>query len=152
VVPEQAEPLANVIEDVAKQAARPWPVEFKSPDPNKAAQWLRDKVDFRVPSPKLKLANASLEGTRLSHAGAHPAAQWAYKVDGHPVTMMIFNTLGKAFTGGQSIDLDGRKVLTGRKNGYNLAIVFNGDMACALASDLPQERLLKLVLDFCKSW
>jgi anti-sigma factor RsiW len=144
------EPFAEVMEDVVERHVRELPMEVKGPDPAQAASWFRQKVDFPVQAPALNLSQASFEGARLSNVRSHQAAHMAYNLDGHRVTLMIFNPHITLFRGGRQVKVGDRDVLVGRRNGFNVAVFLDGDMAYALSSDLPQERLLKLVAEFKK--
>jgi anti-sigma factor RsiW len=125
------EPLAEVVEDVVSRHANELPMEVQG-DPDQASSWFRGKVDFPVHAPSLNLKKASFEGARLSNVRAHQAAHMTYSVDGHRVTLMIFNRQNTAFSGGRHVQVAGRDVLLGRQNGFNVAVVLDGDMAYAL--------------------
>ncbi len=142
------EPLADVVEDVVERHIRELPMEVQGPDPSQAATWFRGKVDFPVRAPALNLKKASFEGARLSNVRAHQAAHMTYNVDGHRVTVMIFNPRTTSLSGGQKVKVGNRTVLLGRRNGFNVAIFQDNDMAYALSSDLPRDHLLKLVGSF----
>jgi hypothetical protein len=70
-----------------------------------------------------------------------------YKVDGHRVTLMIFPVQRLSIAGGKVVHAGGRDVLLGRHNGYNVAVEVDGDMAYAVSSDLPPQRLVSLLSD-----
>jgi anti-sigma factor RsiW len=149
--PEE-ELLSGVVEDVVNRHVRQLPMEIKGTDPNEATTWFRGKVDFPVRAPSLNLKEATFQGARLSNVRSHQAAHMTYNVDGHPVTLMIFNPRVTTFAGGRHVAIDGKDVILGRRKGYNVAIFVQGDMAYALSSDLSQKRLLKLVQDFSRNW
>jgi hypothetical protein len=67
-----------------------------------------------------------------------------YAVDGHRVSLIIFNPQQVDISGGKMVQLDGRQALVGRRNGFNVVILLDNDMAYALSSDLPSDRLLQL--------
>jgi len=138
------EPMAAVVDDLARRHARELPMEFKGPDPSLAGSWFRGKVDFPVRAPQLKLSNASFQGARLSSVQAHQAAHMVYTVDGHRVTLMIFPVNKLVVRGGDTVRVDGKNVVLGRRNGYNVAVMIDGDMAYSLSSDLPSKRLISL--------
>jgi len=121
------------------------PMEVTSADPEDAASWFRGKVDFPVQGPNLRLKQASFEGARLSNVREHQAAHMTYNVDGHRVTLMIFNRQSTVLNGGRRVFVKGKEVLLGTRNGFNVAVLVDGDIAYALSSDLPQDRLLSLV-------
>ncbi len=139
------EQLDKVVEDVVARHAGELPMEVSGPDPVEAASWFRGKVDFPVKAPNLGLQKASFQGARLSNVREHQAAHMTYSVDGHRVTLMIFNRHNNHFSGGRSIKVADKDVLLGRQNGFNVAVLLDGDIAYALSSDLPQKRLLSLV-------
>ncbi len=136
--------LATYVDDVIERHVRELPMEVKGPDPSEAATWFRGKVDFPVRPAALQLKRASFEGARLSNVRAEQAAQMIYNVDGHRVTLMIFNTRHTRFSGGQRYKLGNKNVLFSRQNGYNVAVLLDGDMAYVLSSDLPRDRMLDL--------
>lgn len=139
------ESLAKVVDDVVARHTHELPMEVTSADPAEAASWFRGKVDFPVLGPSLRLKQASFEGARLSNVREHQAAHMIYNVDGHRVTLMIFNRQSTVLSGGRRVSVKGKEVLLGTRNGFNVAVLLDGDIAYALSSDLPQDRLLTLV-------
>ncbi|MBW2276696.1 MAG: zf-HC2 domain-containing protein [Deltaproteobacteria bacterium] len=144
------EPLAAVVDDVVRRHARELPMEIEGADPAVAASWFRGKVDFPVRVPNLDLQNASFDGARLSHVRDQQAAQIVYTVDGHRVTLMIFNTDAVTIRGGDLVHVAGRDVVLGRRKGFNVAVMLDGDMAYAFSSDLSRGRLLDIVRSFAR--
>jgi anti-sigma factor RsiW len=142
--PAGEEQLAEVVGDVVARHSVELPMEVKGPDPSLAASWFRGKVDFPVRAPSLNIQQASFEGARLSNVREHQAAHMTYNVEGHRVTLMIFNRQNALFDGGRHVQVDGKDVVLGQQNGFNVAVVLEGDMAYALSSDLSQDRLLTL--------
>jgi len=139
--------MTAVVDDVINRHIRDLPMEVDGADTGKAASWFRGKVDFPVRAPNLHLKNASFKGARLSNVRSNQAAHMLYNVDGHKVTLMIFPTDSVNIKGGNTTIVNGKKVVLGRRNGFNVAVMINGDMAYALSSDLPTRRLLSLFTD-----
>jgi len=148
--PVEDEPLAAVVDDVVQRHARELPMEVEGADPSVAASWFRGKVEFPVRVPHLDLQNASFDGARLSHVRDRQAAHMVYTVDGHRVTLMIFNTDTVTIRGGDLVHVAGRDVVLGRRKGFNVAVMLDGDMAYAFSSDLPRGRLLDIVRSFVR--
>ncbi len=148
----EEESLSGVFDDVVNRHVRQLPMEIKGTDPREASTWFRGKVDFPVRAPSLNLKEATFQGARLSNVRSHQAAHMTYNVNGHPVTLMIFNPRVTSFAGGRHVTVDGKNVVLGRRRGYNVAIFMKGDMAYALSSDLSQKRLVELVRDFSRNW
>lgn len=142
---EPDEQLSKVVEDVVARHTGELPMEVTSQDPAAASTWFRGKVDFPVRAPSLNLQKASFQGARVSNVREHQAAHMTYIVDGHRVTLMIFNRESSHLSGGRPVTVGNRNVLLGRRHGFNVAVLLDGDMAYALSSDLPQDRLLSLV-------
>lgn len=142
---QKDEPLAEVVEDVVNRHVRELPMEVTGPDPASAATWFRGKVDFPVRPPRLNLKKAHFHGARLSNVQAHQAAHMSYTVDGHRVTVMIFNPHSTLISGGNPMTVADKEILMGRRNGFNVAVFFEDDMAYAISSDLPEKRLLNLI-------
>jgi anti-sigma factor RsiW len=141
----QEEQLAEVVNDVVARHAGALPMEVNGPDATQAASWFRGKVDFPVRAPSLNLQQASFEGARLSNVREHQAAHMTYNVEGHRVTLMIFNRQNTDLDAGRHVKVDNKDVVLGQRNGFNVAVLLDGDMAYALSSDLSQDRLLKLI-------
>lgn len=139
------EQAAEVVSDVVARHSGELPMEVTGPDPAQAASWFRGKVDFPVRAPSLNVHQASFEGARVSNVREHQAAHMIYNVEGHRVTLMIFNRQNTLLDGGRHVRVDNKDILLGRRNGFNVAVLLDGDMAYALSSDLSQERLLTLV-------
>jgi hypothetical protein len=89
-----------------------------------------------------------LEGARLSNVRAHQAARMNYNVDNFPVTVMIFDSHNIGISDGRRVKIGSRNVFLGRRDGYNVAIFLDNDIAYAISSDLPEELLLEFVQDF----
>jgi anti-sigma factor RsiW len=139
------EQLAEVVDDVVQRHVRELPMEVRGPDPALAASWFRGKVDFPVRDPGLRLTGASFEGARVSSVRSSQAAQMVYTVDGHRVSLMIFPA-GRVSVEGARVIRDGDvEFFVGRRNGYNVAVFFDGDLAYAVSSDLPVPRLISLL-------
>jgi anti-sigma factor RsiW len=132
---------ARVLDDVINRHIKQLPMEVTTHDPSAASSWFRDKVDFPVHSPLVKLKNASFQGARVSNVQSEQAAHMIYNVDGHRVTLMIFPLDKLKVSGGHSIVVNGRQILTGTRRGYNVAIMKKGDMAYAVSSDMPVKKL-----------
>ncbi|HUT79051.1 MAG TPA: zf-HC2 domain-containing protein [Polyangia bacterium] len=139
------ERLAEVVDDVVQRHARELPLEVRGPDPALAASWFRGKVDFPVRDPGLRLTGASFEGARVSNVRSSQAAQMVYTVDGHRVSLMIFPAGRVSVDGARVVSSGGQDVFVGRRNGFNVAVVFDGDLAYAVSSDLPVPRLISLI-------
>ncbi len=60
---------------------------------------------------------------------------------------MIFPAEKLSISDGDIRRVNGRDVVTGRRNGYNVAVMIDGDMAYALSSDLSTNRLVALFTD-----
>ncbi len=142
---KKGENIEEVVGDLVARHAVELPMEVTDADPIKAASWFRGKVDFPVHAPSLNLRQASFEGARLSNVREHQAAHMSYNVDGHRVTLMIFNRKDTSFEGGRQVKVNDKDVLLGRRNGFNVAVLLNGDMAYAFSSDLSQERILSII-------
>ena len=134
-----------VMEDLVQRHSRPLPMEVRDHDPLRAASWFEGKVDFPVHPPRLGIKNASFEGARLSNVRSSQAAHMTYLVDGHRVTLMIFNPRHADLTSGRKVRVGGHEVLVGDRNGYHVAVLIKDGLAYAFSSDLPEQRLLALV-------
>ena len=136
--------MASLVSDVVERHVGNLPMEVTQSDPNQVAAWFDRKVSFPVRAPALGLRGASLEGGRISNVRDRQAAHINYQFGGHRVSMMIFNPDQLDFSGGQIVRAGERDVWVGRRNGYNVAIVIDNDMAYAISSDLSQKQLVEI--------
>lgn len=151
VLPQSAPPgdsFAEIVEDVVSHHSNNLPMEVKGPDLRKAVSWFRGKVNFPVHVPTTSRSRFRLEGARLSNVRAHQAARMNYNVDNFPVTVMIFDSHNIGISDGRRVKIASRNVFLGRRDGYNVAIFLDNDIAYAISSDLPEELLLEFVQDF----
>jgi hypothetical protein len=58
---------------------------------------------------------------------------------------MIFPAGRVSLEGARVIREGGGEIFVGRRNGYNVAVIFDGDLAYAVSSDLPVPRLISLL-------
>lgn len=146
-VPNHAEQMALVVDDVVEKHVRELPMEIKDDNQNTAASWFRGKIDFPVKTLGPGIKNATFEGARVSNVRERQAAQMVYNVEGKKVTLMVFPANQLSISGGSIWTVKGKQILTGRRNGYNVAMAKEGDMIYAVSSDLPIKRLVSLLVE-----
>lgn len=138
-----------VLSDVVGRHVRSLPPEVQGPNPERVATWFQGKVDFPVRPPVFPEAPAGLVGGRVSWVRDAPAAHLFYDLEGRHVSVMVFAR-------GRRLPVDGiaglcvpnRKVWVGRSKGINVALLERDRVAYALASDLSEPQILRLVQGF----
>ncbi|HVE84389.1 MAG TPA: zf-HC2 domain-containing protein [Myxococcales bacterium] len=132
------------VEDAAAHHARGLPMEIKDAPPEQVEAWFGDKLDHRVPVPRL--ANATVTGARLSNVRDRPAAYIRYEAatDQSPsprrVGLFVFDDAERevdapAFP---AMDLE-------QHRGFNVAIWRDGEIVYQLVSDLEEEDIRRMV-------
>ncbi len=139
--------VALVVQDVVDRHVRDLPMEIQDSNQVKAASWFQGKIDFPVQPLRPGIKNVIFQGARVSNVRENQAAQMVYTVDGKKVTLMVFPAHRISVAGGNLLTVRGKEILTGRRNGYNVAMSKEGDMIYALSSDLPTKKLVQLLVD-----
>ncbi|MBN2718916.1 MAG: hypothetical protein JXX14_23925, partial [Deltaproteobacteria bacterium] len=132
---------------VVDRHVRSLPMEIQDSNQLKAASWFQGKIDFPVQPLGPAIKNATFQGARVSNVRENQAAQMVYTVEGKKVTFMVFPAHSISVTGGDLLTVKGKRILTGRRNGYNVAMAKEGDMIYAVSSDLPTRKLVQLLVN-----
>jgi len=132
------------VDDAAQRHARALPMEIKDPSPEQVEAWFGDKLDHRVPVPRL--ANATVTGARLSNVKDRPAAYIRYEAASpqspspRRVGLFVFGDAERSVDAPAypSMDLE-------QHRGYNVAIWREGEIVYQLVSDLEEDDIRRMV-------
>ena len=131
--------------DLVAKHAHSTPLEV-SGGPDQVRKWYADKVDFPVHPPALcHQAACSLRGARLSSVGDKPAAYLVYDVNGDKVSVFIFDANDLPIETRRKTVIGNREVYFDQEHGYNVALFRDRGVGYAIASDLDQDQMVKLV-------
>jgi hypothetical protein len=120
-------------------------------DPVEGAHWLTQIVGYRVPA-----VNYAPAGYELSHVTScycftvkrqpEKGAIFAFKQQQQDWRVCLFVHHAAAFDVplGQSLTIDGQKIVANQNSRYNILSWKSGDRVYSVVSELPQEELLKL--------
>lgn len=134
-----------VAADLVAKHSKPMPLEI-SGGPDQVRKWYLDKVDFPVRPPVLcHQTDCSLRGARLSSVGDKPAAYLVYDINGDKVSVFIFDANDLPIETRRKTVIGNREVYFDQEHGYNVALFRDRGVGYAIASDLDQEQMLKLV-------
>ncbi len=134
-----------VAADIVAKHTKTVPLEI-SGGPDQVRNWYAGKVDFAVHPPQLcHQAACSLRGARLSSIGDRPAAYLVYDVNGDKVSVFIFDANDMPIETRRKTVIDNREVYFDQEHGYNVALFRDRGVGYAIASDLDQEQMVKLV-------
>lgn len=139
--------MVLLVNDVVDRHVRELPMEIQDSNQQQAASWFQGKIDFPVRPLGPGIQNATFRGARVSNVRENQAAQMEYIVEGKKVTFMVFPTNRLSISGGNVLTVRGKQILTGRRNGYNVAMAKEGDMIYAVSSDLPVKKLVSLLVN-----
>ena len=134
--------------DIVRKHSRNLPVEI-SGNNDAVKKWYADKVNFPVSPPRLSMAKGevALRGGRLAQIGDHEAAYLVYDASGNKVSVFIFDPGDEALEvpRRQPMMIDNRPVYIDAERGYNVARYRDRGVGYAIASDLGEDDMLKLV-------
>ncbi|MBU1219360.1 zf-HC2 domain-containing protein [Myxococcota bacterium] len=81
----------QLVENLVVAHVRPEPVEKKSTDPEQLAEWYRGKTGLYTAPPRFASWGGDLVGGRLSQFAGSDAVKILYSINGHKVTLFMFN-------------------------------------------------------------
>lgn len=133
-----------VAADVVAKHQRNLPIEI-SGGTDKVRNWYADKVDFPVHVPQFRMASAALRGGRLASIGDKQAAYLVYDVNGNKVSVFVFDPSELPVRAQRKATIGNRDVFFDEEHGYNVAMFQDCGVGYAIASDMDQEQMTKLV-------
>ncbi|MEO6954191.1 MAG: zf-HC2 domain-containing protein [Polyangia bacterium] len=138
-------PHAGVTADLIAKHQRNLPIEISGGSDN-VRRWYADKVDFPVRPPVFVGAHpGALRGGRLANVRDHQAAYLFYEVDGNKVSVFIFDAGELPMEARHHQVIGNREVYFDAERGYNVALYRDHGVGYAIASDLDQDQMMKLV-------
>jgi anti-sigma factor RsiW len=142
----RVEPTSPVVQESILDHRLNWPVEVAGPDPDGVSTWFRGKVDFPVRPPRFD-NQVRLLGGRLGHLGQQHAAYLVYSMQGgHKVSVFVYPG-NIPIEAPRRIVVRDRPVYVGDESGYRVALFRDRGIGYALASDLDESELVRLVGD-----
>lgn len=109
-------------------------------------QWFNGKVDFPVRVPRIcNHQKCSLLGGRIASLGDKPAAYLIYEVNGDKVSVFVFDANDLPIEARRKQEIAGHDVYFDQEHGYNVALFRDRGVGYAIASDLDQDQMMKLV-------
>jgi anti-sigma factor RsiW len=142
---ERAMAMPVLFREAVARHERELPVEVRGPDPEQVRTWFRGKLDVPVRPPALLAPSVQLLGARLSHLGDRQAAYLVYDVGGSKFSVFIFDPQNLETERFRRRTVRGHDVYLGGEHGYHVAVLRDGGLGYAFASDLPEARMLDLL-------
>jgi mycothiol system anti-sigma-R factor len=136
-----------VAADVIAKHQRNLPIEVTGGS-DQVRRWYMDKVDFPVHVPNfagLGGASVALRGGRLANIRDRQAACLFYDVHGNKMSVFIFDPGELPMEAKRKEVIGNREVYLDGERGYNVALYRDQGVGYAIASDLDQDELVKLV-------
>jgi anti-sigma factor RsiW len=131
-----------VAADAISNHRRALPIEVAG-SADQVRDWFSQKVDFAVRPPVMP--SATLVGARLAHIRDRQAAYLVYNVSGNRVSVFLFDPADLPIDARRHRTAAGRDVFLEEKGGYHVALLRNGGLGYAFASDLDEDRMFQLV-------
>jgi anti-sigma factor RsiW len=134
-----------VTADVIAKHQRNLPLEITGRT-DEVRRWYADKVDFPVRPPSFgALRQVALRGGRLANVRDRQAAYLLYDLDGNKVSVFIFDPGEMPLEARRHARIGDREVFFDAQRGYNVAVYQDQGVGYAIASDLDQGEMLRLV-------
>jgi mycothiol system anti-sigma-R factor len=133
-----------VATDVVAKHQRNLPLEITGGS-EQVRKWYADKVDFPVRVPQFRNVPAAFRGARLASIGDKQAAYLVYEVNGDKVSVFIFDATDLPIETRRKTVIGNREVYFDQEHGYNVALFRDRGVGYAIASDLDQDQMVKLV-------
>ena len=119
------------------------PIEIAG-SPDRVRSWYHDKLDVSVRPPDFGQL-AALRGGRLTNISDRQAAYLVYDVHGNKLSVFIFDPGDLQLESPHKTLVGNREVYLDEGQGYNVALFRDRGLGYALASDLDENQMLKLV-------
>ncbi len=142
---------APLTADVIAKHQRNLPVEITGRS-DEVRRWYADKVDFPVRPPAFtnvglggSHGQVAFRGGRLANVRDRQAAYLLYEVDGNKISVFIFDPGELSIEARRHMQVGDREVYFDDERGYNVATYRDHGVGYAIASDMDQDQMLKLV-------
>lgn len=134
-----------LFEDLARRYASEHPTEVEG-SPQQVVGWFQGKLEFPVRPVEFggQPGRAQLIGARISNINGHDAAAFYYLVDGHRVTVMVFEPPREIFEGAETVQVRGRQLHYRQVRGYTVPVVEHDGLGYAFTSDLDSQSMFRL--------
>lgn len=106
--------------------------DVESSDRHTVKPWFNGRIDFSPPVPDLAGDGFPLIGGRLDYVDEHPAAALVYRRRQHILNLFVWTEPGGGASGAAPVS---------KRNGYAILRWHQGNLACALVSDLNPKEL-----------
>ena len=138
-----AAPGSSIFEDVVRRHSSEHPAEVSGP-PTQVASWFRGKLQFPVRPIEFNGPDVRLVGARISNVRDREAAAFFYTVQGHRVTVMVFEPPAPVDRLARRANVRGRGIWYGSAHGHTVPVVEHDGLTYAIAGDLDRRSLLML--------
>ncbi|HEY3358919.1 MAG TPA: zf-HC2 domain-containing protein [Polyangia bacterium] len=140
----QAQTLPVVQESIHRHQ-RNLPLDVVGPDRQRVSTWFRDKVDFPVRPPGLRLVGADLLGGRVTNVRERQAALLQYNVRGRKVSVLVFEPGDLSLEAPRVRRIGNRTIYFDHQGLTNVAVFRDGPVGYAVTSDLPETEMVQVV-------
>lgn len=134
-----------IFEDVVRRHAAGHPAEVRGTEPE-VSRWLHDRFEFQArPVAFEPSSHAHLVGARISNVREQEAAALYYDVDGHRVTVIVFEPPpSAAFSDQERVRFGGQELYFRQVRGYAVPMVQRDGLTYAFTGDLDSQSMIQL--------
>lgn len=139
-----------LFEEVVRRHASEHPAEVRGSE-REVSRWFRGRLGFQARPVVFESANAELLGARISNVRDQDAAAFYYDVDGHRVTVVVFERptgrgdgVDEVGVGAERARVGDRDVYYRRVRGYTVPVVERDGLLYGFTGDLDTQSMIRL--------
>lgn len=135
-------------EEVVRRHASEHPAEVRGNE-REVTRWFRGRLGFQARPVVFQRPDAELVGARISNVREQDAAAFYYDVDGHRVTVIVFEPPRDSVDpqirwGAQRTRVDDHDIYYRQVHGYTVPVVERDGLAYAFTGDLDSQSMIQL--------
>ncbi len=135
--------IIPIFEDVGRLHSSGLPADVQG-NADELLGFFRNRIEFPVRPVEFAHSDARLIAGRLSNIRDRHAAALYYKVNGHRVTVVVFDPQRAVSDGSIRAGIAGRDVYYRHVHGYTIAVLQHDGLTYAFTGDLAPQALLQL--------
>jgi anti-sigma factor (TIGR02949 family) len=137
-----------IFEEIVRRHASEYPAEVRG-DEREVSRWFRGRLGFQARPVVFDGNQAHLVGARISNVREQDAAAFYYDVDGHRVTVLVFEAPPEVHDahmrwGAQRARVGDEDVYYRQVHGYTVPVVQQNGLTYAFTGDLDSQSMIQL--------
>ena len=125
-----------------------YPMEIKSSDATKVAQWFEGKLNTAIIVPDFSKKGCELKGARICHLKDRKVGLITYEKDGHKMTVFVVAYENREAPKMDPVRQGEKELFVKKMRGYNSVLCLSpshSGVGCVFVSDMPEQEILDLI-------